>query len=217
MADNTKKKKGLMSGFDKIVLFLALGILAYVALQRGGFKVTEKAEEVTIVDNPHSKEGNQKKRVYTPPPKAERESVDRILDEIARLFSDSGQAETDRLKEMGLEEDEAEYLSDVKTRHEFDESIQNAKDWLSLLKTSHSTYQKVKSMFEEIDQQAVEKEKLDGIMRDQSEAEEVYSKMKDLFGISNEDVTEFARKGKSALRDWAEFVEEQQEKKTIRC
>ena len=192
------------------MLLLAVGILAYLAFQKGGFKLSEKSEEVIIIDNPHLSEQHQKIRTHKP--KEDPRSDELILAEMADQFSKPDSPSKEQLKNLGLDEDEAEYYSEVQARHEFDQAVKNVKDWFQILKSSHETYGKVKNIFEGIDSNAVKKEKLDQVMSDDSDADEVYSKMKELFGISSDDVKAFAAKGQKALSDWADFVEEQKKK-----
>ena len=209
MSEEQKNKKSILTWFEKAVFLLAVGIILFLVFQRGGYKLAEKSEEITIVDNPTQANREQKKRVYTPKPSDEEQSVDDMLGEIAKEFSNDNNIETNKINQLDLPKDEVEYLQEVKTQHEMDKTLQSAKDWFQVLKTSHQTYSKVKSLFESVDKKAVQKNKLDQLLKDQKDANEIYNKMEELFGITPEQVTSFARKGERALSDWAEFVEEE--------
>ena len=208
------KSKSILGPFEKIVLVVAVVTLIYAAFKRGGYKVAEKTEEIQIIDNPHSDKSNKKTRTFKP--QADSESVDAVLSEIANQFSKAGHRDglknEKRLKEMGLSEDEADYFEEVKNNHELDEAVQSARDWYNILKTSHQTYGKVKSMFESISESATEDQKVDEVLQDENKSQEVYYKMQDWFDIPADDVRAFAKKGKKALSEWAEFVEESKRK-----
>jgi len=205
-----KSSNKILGPFEKIVLIGSLVLLAYLAFQRGGFKVSEKTEDVEIIDNPHSQNWKQKKRKYDT--KEESSAVDAVLAELAEQYS---KGEKVQPKNADLSNDEAEYLDDMQAKYKLDEQVKNAKDWFAVLKASHSTYNKVKSLFDDANPTSDKParsgggaENIEEVLKDKEKASEVYYKLQDYFGISKEDISAFAKSGKKAVSDWAEFVEE---------
>ena len=208
----TKSKKRILTWFEKSLFLFALVIIFFLIFQRGGYKFSEKTEKITITDNPTHGKHKATKRIYTPKPSDEDQSVDKVLEKIAKKFSNNNNINTKEIKALGLPKDEAKYLQEQKDQHEFDKTIQSAKDWFYVLKTSHQTYTKVKSLFEAIDKKAVQENNPDQLLNNQSDANELYKKMEELFGITPEQVASFTRRGQRTLSDWAAFVEEEKKK-----
>ncbi|MEL6926741.1 MAG: hypothetical protein AAFO94_22060, partial [Bacteroidota bacterium] len=200
MSQESPSSKKILGPFEKLMLIGALALLVYLAFHRGGFKVAERTEEVTITDNPHDNEWQQKKRSYQSAAAEETDtSVDAVLAELADQYA-RGQEGSTLSRNAGpggqLSKEEAEYIEDIKDKYTLDETVRNAKDWFAVLKASHSTYSKVKSLFEGLDTSATEKEEVGAILEDAEQSRQLYYKLQDWFNIPKEDIDAFAKSGK---------------------
>ena len=153
--------KPLISGFEKIILLGLVVFFGYGIYKNGGISMMEKTEETTIFDGKTSAntyrdlgekemESNWNKKGGASPSKKEKLDTDDILGKLARTFS-AGREETARqMKDMGLTDDEVKYIKEVKKENDFSNELQDARDWFNILKTSASTYGKVKSFVDDL-------------------------------------------------------------------
>ena len=72
------------------------------------------------------------------------------------------------MQEMGLSNDEAKYLKEVQSEHDFDATVQNVKDWYSILKASHNTYSKVKSILQDVSGDSTTEENVNTMLKSSS-------------------------------------------------
>lgn len=207
MTQETTPKKKRISGGEKILFLLAVAVLLLVVFRKGNNPLFERSDEAYVLDKPHQSEGVKKIKTYST--EEEDPRVNAVLVSIAERFS-SNEPIGEEAAEWGLSSDEKAYYDKVKAEHELDDAVRNIKDWYHILKASSETYARVKSLFSQLDRRAVEKNQLDRIMNNQKDAQEVYRKMQEWFGISPSEAQAFARSGKKALSDWAKFVEEQE-------
>ena len=216
--------KPLLGGFEKIIVIGLVIFFGYTLFQKGGFTILEKTEDTTILDgkasvkryeelerrerkivNESSKPSRPSKSKSSSKSKSDSES---ILSQLARTFSKGKNESTKKMKDMGLSEDEIKYYKDVKEEVNLTEKVQDAKDWFYILKTSASTYGKVKSMMNEITDGKVDEENVDAMLENSSSSDDFYKSLKETFNISENEAEAFARMGKRKVSDWAKFIEE---------
>ncbi len=205
------KKKKLFGPIELFAFIATVGVLGFLAFKGGGGSIMERTEHVEITDNPRTVGGPKKKREYYP---TDDESVEMILQQIADQYgngSTSSWKTQKKLKEAGMTEDEVEFLEEVKEQKKT-ENPSKSVDWFAVLRSSHKTYSKVKSVFEKA---GIDVEKAGGDvtskLANEVAARTFYSKMEEMFDISKEDSKAFAKKGEQALSDWARFVEEKRQ------
>lgn len=209
------EKRKLLGPIEWIMFIVAIGILGYIVLQKGGIHVVERSETTEIVDNPGSTDFRQKKARPYRESKTD-ESVEAVLKELAVQFSEKEEAHletTQKMEEKGMSRDEVNYYKDVKKKYEAFDKIKDAKDWFKVLKTANDTYHKLQSTFGKAAGQspeAVASTDVESVLNNAKSANDVYASLKNYFGISEEDAKAFAERGKRSLSDWAQFVEEQQ-------
>ena len=214
MSEPIKEKKKLLGPLEWIMFFIAVGILGYIVLQKGGIHVIERAETTEIVDNPGARDFQRKARPYKDARKDE--SVEAVLQELAAQFSEEKPAQrstTRKMAEKGMSRDEMKFYKDVKNKYELSDQIKSAKDWFKVLKSANDTYRKLQNTFGDAAGQAPESvapEDVELVLSNARSAKNVYSNLKKYFNISEEDAKEFAERGKRTLSEWARFVEDQQ-------
>ena len=202
-----------MTGFEKILLFGCLAFLAFsIYKKKDGIDMYEKSEEIIIMD------GKSSSKTYRELEAKERQTytdadakTDDIVNELARTFS-NGKNESQKMRELGLSEDEKKYYKNVKEKNVLDEKIESAKDWWNVINTSAKTYGKVKDIFKQVKGEEVEEENVGTMLEDAKSANDFYKNLKNTFNISEEDAKSFADKGAKAVSEWVEFVEKNQKK-----
>ena len=200
--------KKLMTGFEKILLFGCLAFLAFsMYKKKDGIEMYEQSEETVILD------GKSSTQIYNELDAAEKRSyvdadtkTDEIVKELSRTFS-KGRNENQKMRELGLSEDEKKYYKKVKAENVLDEKIESAKDWWKVLNTSAKTYGKVKEIFQKVKGEEVETENVGEMLEDAKSANDFYKNLKKTFNISEEEAKDFADKGAKAVSDWVEFIE----------
>ena len=208
------EKRKLLGPLEWTMFVLAICILGYIVLQKGGIHVIEQSATTEIVDNPGSSDFRQKKRPYRE--RKTDESVEAVLKELAVQFSAKEEAHiktTQKMEEKGMSRDEVKYYKGVKKKYEAFDKIKDAKDWFKVLKSANDTYRKLQSTFGKAAGQspeAVASTDVESVLNNARSAKDVYANLKNYFGISEEDAKAFAERGKRTLSDWAQFVEEQQ-------
>jgi hypothetical protein len=215
--------KPLISGFEKIIILGLVAFFGYGIYQNGGISMYEKTEDTTIFD------GKTTANIYRDLDEKEKESswnrkgaatskskftqseildIDDVLGKLARTYS-SGREETARqMKEMGLSNDEINYIKDVKKENDFSGQVQDAKDWFNILKTSASTYGKVKSFVDDLSKGAGNDENVNTLLQDDKKSNDFYKNLESTFGISEYEAKAFSSLGKKNVSDWAKFIEE---------
>ncbi len=200
---------------ELVILLIALLLIAYILLKSTGGSVFEQAEEIQIVDNPVSGEGKKQVRNYE---MQNEDRVEVILQQLSENYTDEKNTmPKDEINyDKTISEDELNYFEEVKEKHAKKDTSKNPSDWLTILQASHKTYSKIKSVFENADNsgKAVKEDNVSKMLENAIIANNIYSKIEELFQISEEDAKAFAEKGKNAVSDWAEFIEQNQQKNT---
>ncbi|MFK8005333.1 MAG: hypothetical protein AB8H03_03140 [Saprospiraceae bacterium] len=213
--------KPLISGFEKIILLGLVVFFGYGIYKNGGISMYEKSEETTIFDGKTSAntyrdldekeiESNWNRKGATTPKKAKEEKLntDDVLGKLARTFS-AGRKETARqMKEMGLTDDEINHVNNIKKENELSDQLQDARDWFNILKTSASTYGKVKSFVDDLSNGAGGDENVNALLQDDKRSTDFYKNLESTFGISESEAKAFSTLGKKKVSDWAKFIEE---------
>jgi len=216
--------KPLISGFEKIIVLGLVVFFGYGIYKNGGISMYEKTEETTIFDGKTSAntyddldekemESNWNRKGAATPRKAkqsknEKLNTDDVLGKLAQTFS-AGRKETARqMKEMGLSDDEINYINEVKKENDFSGELQVAKDWFNILKTSASTYGKVKSFVDDLSNASSNSENVNELLQDENKSNNFYKNLEATFGISESEAKAFSNLGKKKVSDWAKFIEE---------
>ena len=207
-------KRKIISPVELTILIVALLFIAYIVLKNTGGSVYERSETIQIIDNP-SVEGEERQvRNYE---MREEERIEVILQQLSEQYTEENNTTPrDRINyDQTLSEDELNYLDEVKERHKQEEQFISPSDWLSILQTSHKTYNKIKSVFEDADTSGkeVKENNVSNMLDNAIIAKNVYSKIEALFQIPEDDAKAFAEQGKKAMSDWAWFVEQNQSQK----
>ncbi len=209
----TEEKRRLLGPIEKLVLVLAVLLIAYVVYKNDDINFVERSESVQIIDKPHAGKA-AKTRVYRPEESDAR--VEAALEQLARQFSGESTTATSNWEQMGLSEDEGYYYEQVKKRNDWDTSIKRAGDWLTLLRASHKTYSQLQSVFSDVigkPKEEIAADDVNFLMKNERSAEHVYSRIEQIFNIPKSDIQSFADKGRRAVSDWADFIENNQSKK----
>lgn len=215
--------KPLVTGFEKIILLGLALFFGYGIYKNGGISMYEKTEETTIFDGKTTantyddfeekeKVSNWNRKGQTSyakvkPPAKETLETDDVLGKLARTFSAGRQETARQMKEMGLSEDEIYYMNEVKKENDLSNQLQDARDWFNILKTSASTYGKVKSFVNELSN-GEENENVNELLNDDRKSNDFYENLESAFGISEEEAKAFSNLGKKKISDWAKFIEE---------
>lgn len=205
----SERKKKIFGPIEIFAFLATVGILAFLGLKQSGGRFMERTEQIEIIDNPSHNGGKKQKRKYE---STNEESVEAILEQLADQYS-GGKASypKQQLEDAGISKDEMEFLEEVKEK-KLRENEAPSIDWFSVLRSSHKTYAKVKSVFENagIDVDQAESN-LTSKLANEVAARTVYSKIEEVFNIPEDDARAFAQKGEKALSDWARFVEEKKQ------
>ena len=201
----------ILGPVELVVLIVALLLIAYILLKNQGGSVYEKSETIQIIDNPQMEGGERQVRNYE---MREEERVEVILQQLSEDFTEENNSSVkERINiDNAISDDELNYLEEVKQKHKEEEAFISPSDWLSILQASHKTYSKLKSVFEEADSanKKVKEDNVSNLLENAIVAKNIYSKIEELFNIPEEDARAFAKQGKKAISDWAEFVEQNQ-------
>jgi hypothetical protein len=213
--------KPFISGFEKIIILGLVAFFGYSIYKNGGISIYEKTEDTTILDgkttantyrdlDEKEKDSKWNRKSAATPTKAKKEKLDTddVLGKLSRTYS-AGREETARqMKDMGLSNDEINYIKDVKKENDFSGQVQDAKDWFNILKTSASTYGKVKSFVDDLSKGAGNDENVNTLLQDDKKSNDFYKNLESTFGISEYEAKAFSSLGKKKVSDWAKFIEE---------
>ncbi|MEM1320838.1 MAG: hypothetical protein AAGG75_11315 [Bacteroidota bacterium] len=210
----TEEKRRLLSPFEKLMLVAAIALIAYIVYQNDDLDVLKRSEHIEIIDKPHSKEQeNSLPRSYQLDEEAR---IEKALEELARQFSGETAAAGNQWDNMAISTDESYYYEGVKQRYGWDDRLEQTADWLKVLQASHRTYKRLQAVFGEASGKIgaeIEADDVDQLLRNKSSANQVYDRIAQVFDIPPTKIQSFADKGRNALSDWAEFIEENQSKK----
>lgn len=208
--------KPLLSGFEKFIVIGLVLFFGFSFFKNGGIKMIERTEETTIFDGKTSSEryrelDRKEKEVSTKKSiEPQKLNSDDILGKLAQTYS-KGRQETNRqMREMGLTDDEINYYKEVKKENSLTEQVQDARDWFNILKTSASTYGKVKSFVDDLSKGKGNEEDVNAILEDSASSKDFYKNLESAFGISESEAKAFSSLGKKKVSDWAKFIEEKE-------
>ncbi|MEL6863446.1 MAG: hypothetical protein AAFP19_03460 [Bacteroidota bacterium] len=208
-------EKSFFRSFEGIILIGAIGLLAYVLLSDGGCGIVERSEEVKMIERASGSD-------YELPPdyvdrdEAEKEArVEAMLEEFNRdmVRQENFENRPSSTQKWGLSKAEKDYYAQLKDRYDSDDQMQEAIDWMSLLKSSHQTYSKVRSIFQEAAQASgiqLRDAQVDEALEEEAAAQLAFRRLSDWYRISEEDIRQFAQEGEKSVGDWADFIREQQ-------
>ncbi|MEM9922086.1 MAG: hypothetical protein AAF990_28535 [Bacteroidota bacterium] len=183
------EKRRLFRPIEVIAFLIGVALLLYIVMRQNGISLIERSEHVEIY-RPSSRTENSQP-LPRPSVDERQEEVDEALEQLAARISDDNKADWKAEVVEGLDGDEQRYLETVGERYQGQDQLQNARDWLKVLRGSYRTYDKVRSIFGESNGEA-----------------EALDRLKSSFDVPPEEVEAFARLGKQKLSDWATFLEE---------
>jgi hypothetical protein len=213
--------KPFISGFEKIIILGLVAFFGYSIYKNGGISIYEKTEDTTILDgkttantyrdlDEKEKDSKWNRKSAATPTKAKKEKLDTddVLGKLSRTFSEGREETARQMKDMGLSNDEIDYIKDVKEENDFSGQMQDARDWFNILKTSASTYGKVKSFVDDLSQGVGNDENVNVLLEDDKKSNDFYKNIESTFGISESEAKAFSILGKKKVSDWAKFIEE---------
>lgn len=199
---------------ELVIFLVALLVIAYIILKTSGGSVYEREETTQVTQNPSTVGGKTQSRNYV---MKDEERVEVILQQLSEQLSDKNIADPKEGidYEEVIPDDEMSYLEKLREKHKSQEKTSNPADWLAILQASHQTYSKIRSIFEESDPSGkkLRESNITKTLENAAASRLIYSKIEEVFGIPQEDARQFAEKGKKAVSDWAEFVEQNKQKK----
>lgn len=201
--------KKILGPIEWGALLLGLGLLAYLTLQKAGYKMVERSEETTFIDpstsNPLSP-STQKR-----PSNSEKE-VKKMLAEMAATFNNPkgnatvGNAQSSLQKRWNLDGSEARFYYKIKEEKGLKDQFQSAADWFQFLNTSRKTYLRVKNLFAELSPNQQSDTDARAILGNEAAASDFYQKMEDWYDLSAEEIQAFSQEGNNSLEDWAAYL-----------
>ena len=209
----SEERRGILGGMEKILLLVAIGIIVYIGLKNGGFNMVERTEEVKVIDKPHAQWQKDDTHHYQKRKREKKERVDAMLRDLARDFSENQRPPSgSNWGNIDISEDEIDYYQRAPERYsDLRSSFEQASEWYTFLKTSQKTYSTLKTVFSEMTgkpEDGIQADDINMLMNNDSDANNVYHKIEDLFHIPKTEIESFAQNGKKALSDWAEFIEQ---------
>ncbi len=210
-----EEKRRLISPIEILLLVVGLGSIFYVVYPNNGLSIFEKTEEVEFVDQPKSTASHQKNKKKYPDQHAQ--AIDQALANLAQEFAQTApQTDTEKLprdwRRLGLSTDEVKFYKKIKDTYKFDEHLKNTQDWFTVLQTANATYQKVNALFQETN--TLRNPKAKGEQQDHLTAkggvEPLSVKVQKTFGLSEQALNDFSKKGKNTVSEWASFILENQ-------
>jgi len=205
-------KRKLLGPAEIIALIAGLGIIVYLGLKSGNSGIVSRTETVKV----HEKPRNVQKAPKVFKEEGPDESVETMLTELADHFSDKSQkTKSAKSVEKRLPRDEAKFYDNVKKKESLSDKVKSTADWLRLLRNSQKTYSKVKSILGKSAQKPSDKVDPDNVnnnLKSKSSEEAFYRNLSESFGISQDDIKSFGKHGKTAISDWAEYIQENQKK-----
>ena len=205
------EKRSLLGPIEIVSIIAGLAILAYLGFKGGG-KVAERTETVIVHDKP--RDVRKKPSVFKD--EAPDQSVEIMLQELADHFSDKSQSKQSKTATAQptkqIPQDEAKFYDRIKEKESLSDKVRSTADWLRVLRASQKTYSKVRDILNESSDGTSYTDDLNEALQDESATDAFYRNLSDSFGISKKDIEAFGRKGKTAVSDWAEYIQENQKK-----
>ena len=209
--------KPLITGVEKFIILGLVLFFGYGIFQKGGFTVMERTEEVEILDNREvsksykklEREELQSRGTMVRNPSM---SSDDVAGKLARTFSKGNSNSTNTKRELGLREDEVNFYEEVKNENTLESKVQDARTWFSILKTSATTYAKVKSFVDDLGGEPVSETDVNELLQKSDSSDDFYNALEKSFGISPAEAKLFSSMGKKKISDWANFIEDKNRK-----
>lgn len=208
-------KKKILGPIEWFGLLLGLALLGYIVLGKNGCKVYERSEETKFIDPARSHQLTPADRSKS----ATDKEVDQMLEEIAMAFGDPGNPDFRSLDQIAtqhkgqMSSEEIGFYDKIRKEYQVDEKVRSTADWLKLLRASRNTYLKVKDLFEELSPEQNGQAIPEKVLENEAASADFYQRIQQNYGLSREDIDDFAQKGKQSLEDWAVFLSRQAEKR----
>ena len=195
-----------------VIFVLALFALLFI-LQKIGLKSVYTKEVATSVDF-NSPEYQNRERMESSEPE-DNTAVDNTLQDIAKqfageVFKDPAEREKAQENIQRLSADEKKFYTTVKKQYSMSDQLRDAENWLNILRASRNTYREVQSAFGETDK-AANTGDLTGLLTDPVASELAYDKLRNMFGIAEEESRQFAAQGNKSVSDWAAWIAKKKE------
>ncbi len=206
-----KKKRSLLGPIEIVSIIAGLAILAYLGFKGGG-KIVDRKETVILHDKPR----DVRKQPSVFKDEAPDQSVELMLQELADHFSDKSQTKKSKTATAKptkqIPQDEAKFYEKIKKKESLSDKVKSTADWLKVLRSSQKTYSKVRDILNQTSDGTTYTDDLNEALTDESATDAFYRNLSDSFGISKKDIETFGKKGKTAVSDWAEYIQENQKK-----
>ncbi len=195
-----------------VVFVLALFALLFI-LQKMGLQSVYTKEVATSVDF-NSPEYQNRERVISSEPE-DNTAIDNTLQDIAKqfageVFKDPAEREKAQENIQRLSSDEKKYYTTVKKQYAVSDQLRDAENWLNILRASRNTYREVQDAFGEPDKES-DSGDLTSLLTDPVASELAYDKLRNMFGIPEEESRSFAAKGNKSVSDWAAWIAQKKE------
>lgn len=200
-----EKEKKIIGPLEWFSLIAGLLVFAYILVRHGGCHPIKRSETTEIVNNPGHAWG-ETRRAY----KADKKnSVDPVLEQIAKQFSNGRNPDYRAFRKEGMTEDEMNFYDQLK--NEYSGKIDRAKNWYKVLRTAKKTYQSVADLFADATGQPAETLRasdLQEILDHPEKSAKLFNQFARHFQKSSGEIEAFARRAPEGLSDWAMWLEE---------
>lgn len=184
----TEEKKRLISKWNWIWLAVVGFIFLYIILGKFGIHMAYHSEKTEVISNA----GKGKKRISSPV------AVDGLgtkpdydLEQIAESFAEDA---LDDLSYFGLDRKEEVFYERIYEAFEDYSDIEDARDWFRVLKRLQQAHRKLSEIYQVHD--------------DDTDTDEVFADIENVFGVSKADCKSFAQRGGRDMLDWVIFIEQ---------
>ncbi len=203
-----EERSKILGPFEWTILLLGLGLIAYLTLQKAGFKMVERSEETTFIDPANSHQISPRSKKTS---KSEIQ-VNKMLAEIAATFHENHSKESavsaseDLQQRWNLSESEARFYDKIQKNTGLQDQFQSTKDWFRFLNASRKTYRELENIFSELSPQQKPETNATAILQNEAAASDFYQKLEDRYDLPNQEAHSFFQQGKNNLEDWAAFL-----------
>ncbi len=201
-----KQEKKIVGPLEWFSLIAGLLIFGYILVKYGGCHPMERTETTELVNNPGAEWGEQRQAYKSGNKKSK--SVDPVLEQIAKQFSNGKNPDYRALRQEGMTDDEANFYDQLK--EEYRGKIGRAKNWYKVLKTAKSTYESVADVFADATGQPAETLRstdLQAILDNPEKSAKLFNQFARRFNKSSGEIEDFARQAPGRLSDWAIWLE----------
>lgn len=199
-----EKGKKIIGPLEWVSLIAGFLILGYI-LVRCGCNPVNRVESTEIVNNPGHAWGENRRTIKS----SKKKSVDPVLEQIAKQFSNGKKPDYRAFREKGITKDEINFYDQLKK--EYGGEIDHAKNWYKVLKTAKNTYQSVGDLFADATGQPAEtlrSSDLQEILDHPEKSAKLFNQFARRFNKSSGEIEDFARRAPGKLSDWAIWLEE---------